>query len=457
MCYRSISGIGQSQVAISTALSSGEEEAKAKKAEILRQVASHNYPQDAWTGKSKVDLTLSLPPSDPMDWEPANSAPSLAAAYYTGTIADGESSNIINPYVDAVSYHNDQSKYPYTDLAKELMRRVCVQLTPIMKREGWQVRHLTEFYPYEELLDGLNYQQGDTILIRLRSSADVATFLPFTEIMWIAIHELCHNRFSDHDGDFFELWDELNTWHGIPGGRALHYKQSFPKRPLSVDRVGFLTRGKKVLMKTAEMHDHFSNYANQFASSKSRYVELPKKFIPSVVVRLAQLAKGLDPAFDKPLWKIANAEDYWMQDPDEFAISDPFAPAMFNATYAVDLYLHMYLAGEEFGWHPSSRQLVLEQFGRALAWDCRFPGSGPWIHPQIHTREAATARLVEMVRVIYQETTVENQPLRDIVVSLLKEVQNVCQQQGQLFFDTGMLNQLLDRFSELTDSLSSRA
>lgn len=441
----------QSQVAVSIALDSDAKEAKAQMAKISRQINGRNYPADAWKGKTR--LGKGIPSSNSMEWELTSPDPSLAADCNTDTAADCEYSTLTNPYIRSASYFGDESGYPHTDRAKEVMRRVCTELSPIMKREGWTVHHLTEFYPFEEDLRGLNSQQGRTVLLRLRHPSNRGVFLPFTEIMWTSIHELCHNRFSDHDGDFYSLWDELNTWHGIPGGRALIFKQLNPKRQLPVNHIYLLTQGKKILLRTTELQKHFSTYADQ-GSSETEFIELPKKLMPSVVVRLAQLAKGLDPAVDKPLWKISNARDYWREDSDCFAICDEFHAARSNATVAVDLYLHMYLTGEKVGWQDSSKEWVLEQFGRALAWDCRFL-NGPWTEPQTQTREAATIRLVEMVHVIYRATTVEEQPLRDVVVSLLKEVRKICQKEGQVLFDSSMLNQLVNQFPELGNSLQS--
>lgn len=454
----------QSRDAVSVlALNSEEKDGKAEMLDLSRRIADQDYPKNAWTGKTK--LNMNLPPTDPMEWELTNPETGLASGCQDNALTDDEPSTTINPYIHSVSYHDDESKYPHTEQAKELMRKVCVGLFPIMKREGWEIVHLTEFYPFEDRLWGLNFQQGKTILIRLRDSREVGTFLSYAEIMSTAIHEVCHNRFSIHDGDFYDLWDELNTWHGIPGGEALIYKQVYPKVPIPVDYVALLTRGLKILLRKTDLQKHFSNYADQSASiANSGYIELPERFSSSTVVRLAQLAKGLDPAVDKPLSEITNAKDYWRHDEDRFAILDEFQivwSARVNASDALRLYLDLYVAGEALGWHTSSKQWVLEQFGRAFAWEYRYIGgdfrflNGPWTEPKAEDYLAATFYIVRKVHMVYRETTVEHQALRDVVVNLLREVQKVCQEEGQLRYDTIQLNELMSQLPELNNSLQS--
>lgn len=435
---------------VSIALSTEKQE---ERRETFRQVDLNNYPAKAWIGKST--LNPRLPPLDPMEWELVNPELSLAADYHTDTGADGGSSTLLHPYITFVSYLDDPLEYPHIDQAKELMTRVCIGLTPIMKKEEWTVRHLTEFYPFEDCLRGGNHQQGQTVFLRLRDYTDKAVFLPFEEIMCTAIHELCHNRFSEHDGDFFQLWDDLNNWYGIPGGRALDSRLANPKQPVPVDQVGLLTRGKKIFLTTAELQKHFSAYADKF-DSRIGFIRLPQNLFPSVVVRLAQLAKGFELADDKPLRQIPNARDYWDQETDSFRFFDDFDAARYNATYAIELYLRMYMTGEELGWHTSSRELVLERFRQALFWDCRLNNDPRWSEPKTLTCNAATLRLVEIVRVIYRATTVEEQPLRDIVVRLLKEVHKICQK-GPFYFDARMLDEFVCSTPEVMDDLRRSA
>jgi hypothetical protein len=53
--------------------------------------------------------------------------------------------------------------------ARIALERVSKLVTPLMKRRGWKVGCLMEFYPSNESLLGLNINRGKTIKIRLRS------------------------------------------------------------------------------------------------------------------------------------------------------------------------------------------------------------------------------------------------------------------------------------------------
>ena len=57
------------------------------------------------------------------------------------------------------------SKLPRAEEAIDLLNRLVRDCSPLMKRKGWTVKHLKEFYPKEEGLLGLNVNRGNTIKI----------------------------------------------------------------------------------------------------------------------------------------------------------------------------------------------------------------------------------------------------------------------------------------------------
>jgi hypothetical protein len=58
---------------------------------------------------------------------------------------------------------------PRQDEAKELIHRAANAVTPLLQRRKWRIIHLTEFYPKNPSLHGLNINHGSMIKIRLRT------------------------------------------------------------------------------------------------------------------------------------------------------------------------------------------------------------------------------------------------------------------------------------------------
>lgn len=78
--------------------------------------------------------------------------------------------------------HVLESKSNHKEAFKILRR--CVSLAePIIKKRNWQVGRLSEFYPVQTNLLGLNKNAGQEILVRLRSHYDEGKFLDFEQIM----------------------------------------------------------------------------------------------------------------------------------------------------------------------------------------------------------------------------------------------------------------------------------
>ncbi|KAH7334477.1 WLM domain-containing protein [Rhizoctonia solani] len=128
----------------------------------------------------------------------------------------------------------------FTHLANQLhapealhtLKRVADLVHPIMKKHGWVLPVLAEFFPDDERLLGLNINSGDKILVRLRPARSPGTFYPIEQLVRVMLHELTHNVHGPHDERFYtflnKLEDEYDTlilggWRGTgfyaPGER----------------------------------------------------------------------------------------------------------------------------------------------------------------------------------------------------------------------------------------------
>ncbi|CAE6420705.1 unnamed protein product, partial [Rhizoctonia solani] len=101
---------------------------------------------------------------------------------------------------------------------------------PIMKKQGWVLPVLAEFFPDDERL--LDINSGEKILIRLRPARSPGSFYPIEQLVRVMLHELTHNVHGPHDERFYsflnKLEDEYDTlivsgWRGsgfyAPGER----------------------------------------------------------------------------------------------------------------------------------------------------------------------------------------------------------------------------------------------
>jgi hypothetical protein len=61
------------------------------------------------------------------------------------------------------------SKMPNSNEAKDLLNRAANIITPMLQRRKWKIKLLTEFYPNEKGLQGLNVNRGQAIKVRLRT------------------------------------------------------------------------------------------------------------------------------------------------------------------------------------------------------------------------------------------------------------------------------------------------
>ncbi|CAD6582611.1 MAG: hypothetical protein ASARMPRED_001015 [Alectoria sarmentosa] len=113
----------------------------------------------------------------------------------------------------AVSEYQHERSRPREAEALQTLRKVASLVKPIMRQRGWTVGVLTEFYPPERNLLGLNINKGQKICLRLRYPGDERQFLPLEEVTDTLLHELCHIVFGPHDESFHNLWNQLRDEH----------------------------------------------------------------------------------------------------------------------------------------------------------------------------------------------------------------------------------------------------
>ncbi|KAG8877612.1 hypothetical protein FRB97_003241 [Tulasnella sp. 331] len=89
------------------------------------------------------------------------------------------------------------------------LQRVASLVKPIMRKHGWNLPVLAEFFPANASLLGLNINGGQKICIRLRPAFDESAFLEEHEVIGTMLHELTHNVHGPHDQKFYKLLSQL--------------------------------------------------------------------------------------------------------------------------------------------------------------------------------------------------------------------------------------------------------
>ncbi|KAI0035178.1 WLM domain-containing protein [Vararia minispora EC-137] len=101
--------------------------------------------------------------------------------------------------------------FPREDEALTLLKKLASLVKPIMRKHGWRLPTLAEFFP--EAPNLLDINMGQKILIRLRPAFDKGAFLQEHELLGTLLHELTHNVHGPHDQNFYKflagLEDEL--------------------------------------------------------------------------------------------------------------------------------------------------------------------------------------------------------------------------------------------------------
>ncbi|KAI0109129.1 WLM-domain-containing protein [Nemania sp. FL0031] len=116
----------------------------------------------------------------------------------------------VDPLVFSYSHLAD---FPRAAEALHILKKVASMVKPLMRARGWRVGQLTEFYPSQQNLLGLNVDRGQKICLRLRYPGDRNQFLPLEQVADTMLHELAHNVHGPHDAKFHALWNQLRDEH----------------------------------------------------------------------------------------------------------------------------------------------------------------------------------------------------------------------------------------------------
>lgn len=92
----------------------------------------------------------------------------------------------LDPLVN--EYQHDRHR-PRDSEALLILQKIASLVKPIMRRRSWRVGTLSEFYPHQQNLLGLNINGGQKICLRLRHSGDQNQFLPFDQVVDTMLHE----------------------------------------------------------------------------------------------------------------------------------------------------------------------------------------------------------------------------------------------------------------------------
>lgn len=417
-------------------------------------MANNGIPdlQNQWQNKKISDLTQ---PPPPFSLASAVANPTTSTILQIPLEPQGEWGN---PYITSVSILEG---LPYSDMAESLLRWLNKLVWPIMEQRGWTVDHLTEFYPNASGVLGQNTCAGTLIQVRLRDSNNASIFRDIEGLMSTMAHELSHNSHMKHDGNFQHLWNDTNNEMANPRTETMLNAAQHPRFVVPDGYIAISTGGQQVLLETPDWWTHFSIYAF-LSSQQDGLIHIPREYTPSVVARLIQLAKGLDPADDKPLWDLPNYTDYWTHETGLLTFADLYTDPGNDATHALALYLNIYNTGEQLGWHSASRNWLLDRVERLLRWYARL-GPGTWTTPQPTTREGVSLHLASAVRSFYDGTTAADQPLRGVVVDVMEEVLRIHRSDidsssmtvefWEFTYDADQIDALLDAIPELKNEL----
>ena len=103
------------------------------------------------------------------------------------------------------------------------------QVQPLCVKYEWTVPVCEECSFQNAGIYGMNVNRGQKILLRLRESEHRGGgFLQYDSVLGTMLHELSHNRHSNHSSDFYKLLDTLRDeceqliGDGITGQRSDH-------------------------------------------------------------------------------------------------------------------------------------------------------------------------------------------------------------------------------------------
>ena len=122
----------------------------------------------------------------------------------------------MHEYDALVREYTHMREMPDEAYALTTLRKIASCVKPIMRKRGWKVGTLSEFYPDQSNLLGLNVNHGQQIMVRLRYANNKRSFMPFEDVLDTMLHELCHIEIGPHNSSFHKLWDTLrDEWYAL--------------------------------------------------------------------------------------------------------------------------------------------------------------------------------------------------------------------------------------------------
>ena len=104
--------------------------------------------------------------------------------------------------VDTLGWSDDAT-------AQRLLQQAVKLGNVLLKRHRWTVVRVSEFWPRNKSLLGLNVNMGEHIKVRMRYPDNKNRFYAFEEIMCTLIHEIVHCTIGPHNQEFWKRYYEL--------------------------------------------------------------------------------------------------------------------------------------------------------------------------------------------------------------------------------------------------------
>ncbi|THV06588.1 WLM-domain-containing protein [Dendrothele bispora CBS 962.96] len=95
------------------------------------------------------------------------------------------------------------------DHALTMLKRIASLVKPIMRKHGWVLPTLAEFFPDNPSLLGEDVNMGEKILLRLRPAHYPDWFMEEADVVQTMLHELTHNVHGPHDDKFYKFLSGL--------------------------------------------------------------------------------------------------------------------------------------------------------------------------------------------------------------------------------------------------------
>ncbi|KAH7905741.1 WLM domain-containing protein [Hygrophoropsis aurantiaca] len=102
---------------------------------------------------------------------------------------------------------------PKAERALPMLQRIASLLKPVMRKHGWILPVLSEFFPDSAELVDVN--GGEKILLRLRPAWAPDTFYEEDQVVRVMLHELTHNVHGPHDEKFYKFLAGLEEEYDV--------------------------------------------------------------------------------------------------------------------------------------------------------------------------------------------------------------------------------------------------